>query len=277
MPANGQIVIDGKTGDDFGVDTVTLKMKIVGVLERPLPDRPYLNGTSPSFRRATDDTWPTDVEYKGSVDLAKLTTDAAGRPLALTKDMVIEFWLEVTDNCSEPRPNLGTSNRKRVTLTAPKVEPMAKKDLDKKKDERKNEEKKHDAQQQDKFNKENREPPKNDGEKQPGDKNGGEKKPGDKQPNDKQPGDKTNPDNKGGNDGKGENPPKNPPMTGDPDNMGTQPPPKAGTEPPKPGDERPAADASRSAADGHEPQPEPDGRDRRHRANARSEEHRQER
>ena len=168
-PTNGLLKLDGKIGDDFGINTVTLKMRVVGALERPLPDVPYLNGTTPSFRRAKDDTWPTDLDYKGSVDLAKIKKDAAGVDIVLTPDTVIEYWLEATDNCTEPKPNVGRSAPKRLRLTAPKVEEMEKKNLDEQKDARKNEEKKHDDQQQKNLDAEKRdqkqngrEPPKND-------------------------------------------------------------------------------------------------------------------
>ena len=75
----------------------------------PLPDVPYMNGKTTSFRREKDDTWPTDLDYKGSVDLAKLKKDAAGLDLELTPGMEIEYWLEATDNCTEPKPNVGRS------------------------------------------------------------------------------------------------------------------------------------------------------------------------
>ncbi|VTR96500.1 Uncharacterized protein OS=Singulisphaera acidiphila (strain ATCC BAA-1392 / DSM 18658 / VKM B-2454 / MOB10) GN=Sinac_6530 PE=4 SV=1 [Gemmata massiliana] len=157
-PTNGQIAIDGKVGDDFGIDTITLKMKIVSPVERPLLDRPYLNGKDKSFHRKKDNTWPTDVDYKGSVDLAQLKADPTGLPLTLTPDMVIEFWLEATDNCTEPKPNLGRSVAKRVRLTPPKVEPQDKQKLDQDKANRKDEEQKHDAQQEQKLDQENRDP-----------------------------------------------------------------------------------------------------------------------
>src|SRR5262249_45186455 len=138
-PANGLVKIEGKVGDDFGIDTITLKMRIVAPVEIPLKDQPYLNGKSPSFRRE-DDTWPTDVDYKGSIDLAALTKSAADLPLQLTPDMVIEYWLEATDNCTEPRPNIGVSNKKRVLLTPPKLDEMDKQNLDEQKQTRKDEE-----------------------------------------------------------------------------------------------------------------------------------------
>lgn len=157
-PANGLVKIEGKAGDDFGIDTITLKMKIVAPVERPLADQPYLNGKSTSFRREKDDTWPTDVDYKGSIDLGALKKDAAGLPLELTPDMVIEYWLEATDNCTEPKPNVGASKPKRVRLTAPKVEPKEQQNLDKQKEQRKNEEKQHNEDQKQKLDQEKREP-----------------------------------------------------------------------------------------------------------------------
>ncbi len=158
IPANGQLAVDGKIGDDFGIDTITLKMRILGATERPLPDRPFLNSKETSFRRTKDDTWPTDVDYKDSVDLAKLTKDAAGLKLDLTPDMVIEYWLEATDNCTEPKANVGRSEVKRVRLLPPPVADEDKQNLDKQKDDRKNEEKKHNADQQQKLDQEKRDP-----------------------------------------------------------------------------------------------------------------------
>ncbi len=158
IPANGQLAIDGKVGDDYGIETITLKMRIVGTTERPLPDRPFLNGMSASFLREKDKSWPTDVDYKDSVDFAKLTKDAAGLALDLKPDTIIEYWLEATDNCTEPKANVGKSAVKRVRLTPPKMEPEDKQNLDKQKDDRKNEEKKHNADQQQKLDQEKREP-----------------------------------------------------------------------------------------------------------------------
>ena len=206
-PANGQVAVDGKVGDDFGIDTVTLKMRVLKPVERPLPDAPYLNGTSPSFRREKDDTYPTDLDYKGSVDLAKLTKDAAGLPLELKEDMVLEFWLEAADNCTEPKPNVGKSDPKRVRLTPPVKEETPKEQLNQQKQERQSEEQQHQAQQQKKLDNENRDKNQKGDQGQPGEKdpnqkggenqpnpqndptNMGEKKPDDnKQPDPKQPG-----------------------------------------------------------------------------------------
>ncbi|MCS6864399.1 MAG: hypothetical protein RMJ56_17275 [Gemmataceae bacterium] len=155
LPANGQIVIDGKIGDDFGIDTVTLKLKVVGAAERPLLEQPYLNGNARSFRRERDDTWPTDLTYKGSIDLAQLK-DPAGLDPKLKEGDILEFWLEATDNCTEPKPNVGRSAPKRVRLTPPKVEEAERNNLEQQKQQRQAEEQHHRQQQQQQLEKENR-------------------------------------------------------------------------------------------------------------------------
>jgi hypothetical protein len=174
-PANGQLKIDAKIGDDWGIDTVTLKMRTLGATARQLPDVPFLNGASKSFRREKDDTYPTDLDYKGSVDFAKLTKDAAGLDITLAPGTVVEFWLEATDNCTEPKPNVGVSAKKRVRLGEPSTEKDEKKNLDDQKDQRKNEEQQHNDQQQKRLDTEDR---KRKDENKPGDKDNPEKKNG---------------------------------------------------------------------------------------------------
>ncbi|MBX9581020.1 MAG: hypothetical protein K2X87_11985, partial [Gemmataceae bacterium] len=124
LPANGHLEVDGRVGDDFGIDAVTLRLKLVEPAEKPLAPRPYQGGKS--FRRAADGTWPKSLEVKDSVDFTKLT-DTRGNPVELKTDMVLEYWLEATDNRTkpgpEPDPNVGRSKPKRVRLTPPPAEP----------------------------------------------------------------------------------------------------------------------------------------------------------
>lgn len=171
QPANGIQKIEGKIGDDYGIDTVTLKMRTLGATGRQLPDAPLLNVKIPSFLRA-DGTHPTDIDYKGSIDFATIKKDAAGLPVELTPGTVVEYWLEATDNCTEPKPNVGVSNKKTVRLGAPKTEPEEKKQLDDQKQKRQDEEKQHNDNQQKKLDNENRdrrgEPKDKDGKKDEG-------------------------------------------------------------------------------------------------------------
>ena len=162
--ANGQLKVDGTVGDDFGIDKVRLRMRVEA---RDLAPVPYMEGQS--FLRKKDNTWPTDLEFKLSADLTKLTyaDGAKFQPqFAPDKPVVVEFWVEAIDNCTEAKPvedwnkqvgNVGRSNVQRVTLTPPEMEPEKKQQIDQKKDERSNEEKQHNQQQQQKFDKENRE------------------------------------------------------------------------------------------------------------------------
>lgn len=230
IPANGQLAVDGRAGDDFGVDTVTLRMKLVEPKERPLAPKPYQGGRS--FRREKDGTWPKSLEVKDSVDFTKLA-DADGRPVELKAGDVIEYWLEAADNRTlpgptgepEPAPNVGRSKAKRVRVTPPPAEPERQEKQAEQKGKRQAEEQKHNQEQQRKLDNENRDPEKQDqppdqeGKKEndPNQKKGGEPKKGGES------GDPKKQD--GGNDTE--------PKTNEPGKEGT--PPKQGenTQPPK--------------------------------------------
>lgn len=197
IPANGQLAVDGRVGDDFGIDTVTLRMKVVEPAEKPLTAKPFNGGKS--FRREADGTWPRSLDTKDSVDLANLTDDK-GQPVPLADGVVIEYWLEATDNRTkpgpaggaEPDPQVGRSKVKRVRVTPPVVEPEQQAQNDARKERRKNEEQRFNQEQGDKLNQEERKldqpPPKpQDGkepEKQPQDGKEPEKK-DEKPPHDK--------------------------------------------------------------------------------------------
>jgi len=164
VPANGQLVVDGTVGDDFGIDKVRLRLRVEN---RDLAPVPYEGGKS--FFRTKDGTWPNDLTYKGSVDLPKLAF-ADGQKFEPKEGMVIEFWLEAIDNCTETKPvegwgdkpqpgQVGKSEPRKVRLSAPITEPEDKKQHDQQAKQRQNEEKKHNEQQQQKLENEKRDPP----------------------------------------------------------------------------------------------------------------------
>ncbi|HEX4609003.1 MAG TPA: hypothetical protein VH092_12425, partial [Urbifossiella sp.] len=162
VPANGLLSVDGAAGDDYGLDKLTLKLKLAAPAERPLADRPYLAGKS--FRRESDGTYPKSLEYKDSVELPKLT-DPAGGKVELKEGMVLEYWLEATDNRTkpgptgpEPDPNTGKSKVKRVRLAAPVEAQDEKQEQDARRDQRKGEEQQHAADQRQKLDREDRGP-----------------------------------------------------------------------------------------------------------------------
>jgi hypothetical protein len=171
MPSNGQLAVDASIGDDYGIDKVRLRIRVDG---RDLAAIPYMGGKS--FRRAADDTWPRDLEYKDSVDLTKLKY-ADGAPFEAKEGLTLEYWVEAIDNCSEAKPaadwdnqkgNVGRSPVKQVHLTAPKVSKDDQQQLNQEKSERKNQEQQHNQQQQQKFDNEKRENKPQSGEPQKG-------------------------------------------------------------------------------------------------------------
>src|SRR5205085_6357258 len=130
--------------DDFGIDTVTLRLRLADGGGRVLEPKPYEGGKS--FRRDSDGTYPTSLEYKDSVSLAGLK-DEHGKPVALAPDLVLEYWLEATDNCTVPQANVGKSKVHRVKLSAPPPEPMKQQEQQQQAAERKQAEAKHQQQQ----------------------------------------------------------------------------------------------------------------------------------
>ncbi|MGL4423589.1 MAG: hypothetical protein ACRCZF_23230, partial [Gemmataceae bacterium] len=151
LPPTDRLTLDATVGDDFGIDQVIWRFRRADN-KQALAPRPYNRGQS--FRRDADQTYPTAVEIKDSVILKELR-DEAGRPLLLPENMVIEYWLEATDNCTEPKANIGRSAIQRVKV-GPMPTPMAPPKPDEK---RAQTEAKHQADQQKKLQKEDRPKP----------------------------------------------------------------------------------------------------------------------
>ncbi|MCZ2340922.1 MAG: hypothetical protein LC104_03895, partial [Bacteroidales bacterium] len=223
IPANGTLTIDGTIGDDFGIDTVTLKLQLLGDPGTPLTPKPYLNGANRSFRREADGTFPTSLMYKDSLALNALQ-DSTGKPIALQEGMTLEYWLEATDNCTVPRPHVGRSAVKRIRVLPPIVEPAQKAAQDQNAARRQTDEQQARQQQRERLQTEDRPPPPpvhneqpqpqpqeanpGEGQKQPGQGGSGSEnaapQPGDMPPNaDPQNGQPA----KGGNTQPGNNPP----------------------------------------------------------------------
>ncbi len=154
QPANGQLAIDAKVGDDFGVDAVTLRLRLAGERPRPLAAKPFNGGKS--FRREGDGTYPKSVDYKDSVDLSKLT-DEAGQPVEVVEGDALEFWLEATDN-RQPKPNVGRSAVQRLKVLAPRKDEDARQDVEQQKQNRKAQEGAANKAEQARLNEEKRDP-----------------------------------------------------------------------------------------------------------------------
>ena len=139
LPVNGLLAVDAAISDDFGLDTATLVLRIPqenGAFAEVR--KKYLDGQS--LKREKDGIFPISLKYKDSIKLDGLKT-VAGVPLVLKPELVLEYWVESTDNCTEPKPNLGKSDVKRVKLTPPPMAPEEKKEQEQKAGERQNDEK----------------------------------------------------------------------------------------------------------------------------------------
>ena len=242
LPANGTLAVDGEAADDFGLVGVTLKMRVAAPYPLGLKDRPYRGGKD--FRRA-DGTYPTRLAdadgsqtgYRETVPLASLV-DTSGKPLPFDPALVIEYWLEATDNCAVPRANVGVSPKKKLRLTPAVTEPAKKQAQDKAAADRQADQQQHEKAQDKQLAGEQRPPkqlrpedkppqgePGQQGEPQPG--QGDQSKPAGGQP---QPKDDQQPKPDAGQQpGSEAKPDPSKPQTGEPSK---QPEPKTGDTPP---------------------------------------------
>src|SRR5215469_2019201 len=84
LPVNGLLQLEGKAGDDIGVQSVLLRMRVVG--GDRLQDRPYRSGDK---LRLADGGYPREVEYKDFVELPRVKGED-GRAFPLRPGMELE-------------------------------------------------------------------------------------------------------------------------------------------------------------------------------------------
>lgn len=151
LPANGVLKVEGIASDDFGLTAMTLKMRLEGKGE--LPSKPYREGKKTLFQLA-DGGYPQKLDYKDFVELDKVK-DAKGQPVELRPGMVLEYFVDATDNCDYPAPQVGRSDPAfKVTIVEPE------KDQKKQQQERaeaKKDKERHDAHQDKDLAKESQE------------------------------------------------------------------------------------------------------------------------
>lgn len=157
LPANELLHIEGLATDDFGIDKMTLLLRLVpqaGVEPIALAAKPYRGGMS--FRRESDQSYPRRLDYKDHLELAKLTT-AAGKPVELQEGMILEYWLEAVDNCAvPPGPNVGKSKVQRVKILAAKAQDPA--EVQEKREEAQRQQQLHEQKQDQRLRQEKRFP-----------------------------------------------------------------------------------------------------------------------
>ena len=112
-PANGTLLLVGKAYDDFGVTGLTLKVRVPGKKD-PIA-QPYRDGKSFKFK---DGTYPAAIEYFDTLHLDRLQ---------LASGTELEYWLEATDNCDFPKPNVGKSPTYKLKLITPDTDPKSQK------------------------------------------------------------------------------------------------------------------------------------------------------
>jgi hypothetical protein len=149
LPANGVLRLEGLATDDIGLKALTLRMQVRDGAK--LRARPYRDGKS---FRLEDGGYPTTLRYKDFVDLASVQ-DQDGKPVVLQPKTEVEYWLEATDDCDYPAPNVGRSKTYKVTIGDPETD-KAKEEQERQKAQ--DEQKQHEAKQDEQLKKENENP-----------------------------------------------------------------------------------------------------------------------
>ena len=110
---NEILALEGQASDDLGLAALTLRLrKEDGKLLEP---QPYRQGKA--LLRG-DGRPPQMLEYKDSIDFAKLR-EAGGAAFKPQPGQTIEYWLEATDHCDFPEPNVGSSKHFKVAFRDP--------------------------------------------------------------------------------------------------------------------------------------------------------------
>jgi hypothetical protein len=151
LPPSGTLQLEGSAQDDVGLKSLALRVKVLeGEAQPVLQPKDYRPGKSFQFDNGT---YPDFLDYKDFVSLDKLKT-VRDEPFALKAGMVLEYWLEATDNCDYPHKggNVGKSEAFKVTIAENT------KDHKKQQEERKqaeDQQRKHEQKQDQKNTKEN--------------------------------------------------------------------------------------------------------------------------
>ena len=106
----GSLAIQGKATDDVGVQSVTLRARVIEGAE--LAAIPFLKNKS---LRDKAGLLPRQLEFVEVLDFQKLQT-ADGKPANLKSGQVVEYWAEVRDAHPDPKHPSGLSQKFKVTL-----------------------------------------------------------------------------------------------------------------------------------------------------------------
>ncbi|HEY7330006.1 MAG TPA: DUF4175 family protein [Gemmataceae bacterium] len=148
LPVDALLNLEGKAGDDIGVKSLILRMRVIG--GDKLRGQPY---RSEEELRLADGGYPRELEYKDFVELSRVRSEE-GRDVQLRAGMEIEYWLEASDACDYPQANVAESKRHRVLLTEPQKNDAKNKQ---ERNQAEKDKKQHEQQQDQKLQKENQE------------------------------------------------------------------------------------------------------------------------
>lgn len=150
QPANGTLTVAGHAQDDFGVKALALRLRVLEGADKPsLAAQPYRPGKKFQFETGA---YPTKLDYLDVLAIDQIKTEQ-GVPFPVAAGMILEYWLEATDNADYPSAagNVGKSQTYKIKIDPPQ-------DPKKQKEERQqaqDQQKKHEKQQDQQHKKEN--------------------------------------------------------------------------------------------------------------------------
>lgn len=145
IAANGTLPLEGHALDDFGVKSLALQLRVLEGKEKPnLAAKPYRPGKSFQFETGH---YPTKLAYTDLLALDQLKT-VEGTPFAAAPGMVLEYWLEATDNSDYPSAsgNVGKSKAYKLKIEPPQDPKKQKQDRDQAQEQQKKSEQQQDRQ-----------------------------------------------------------------------------------------------------------------------------------
>jgi collagen type III alpha len=145
--ANGTLTVEGQAQDDFGVKTIDLRLRVVeGESKANLAPQRYRPNKQFQFDTGA---YPTKIDYLDVLALDQIKT-AEGQPFPLSPGMILEYWLEATDNSDFPSAagNVGRSLAYKIKIETPKDQKKQEEERKQAQDQQKKHEKKQDQQHQ---------------------------------------------------------------------------------------------------------------------------------
>jgi hypothetical protein len=152
LPCNSVLQVEGIATDDVGVKSIALKMRVTKLpgSDAKGPELKAKAYRSDKELRLPSGGYATSLKYKDFVDLKTVQTPD-GKPFAPAAGMELEYWLEASDACDYPQPNVSESKHYRAQLIDAEKDPEKQQN---ERDQAKREQQKHEQEQNDALKKE---------------------------------------------------------------------------------------------------------------------------